>query len=70
MARRVLTVLELNHSIDVPPMTPVPELSRAAAFRANARWIREFAAPWVVRRVTGKSSGDGLQPRYSQLTHL
>ena len=70
MARRVLTVLELDHSIDVPPMTPVPELSRAAAFGANARWIREFAAPWVVRRVTGKSSGDGLPPRYSQLTHL
>ena len=27
MAKRVLTVLEHDHSIDVPPMTPVPELS-------------------------------------------
>jgi hypothetical protein len=51
-------------------MIPVPELSRAGAIRANARWVREFAAPWVVRRVTGKSSGDGLQPRYGRLTHL
>ena len=53
MAKRVLTVLEHEHSIDIPPMTPVPELSRAEAIRANARWVREFAAPWVVRRVTG-----------------
>jgi hypothetical protein len=51
-------------------MTPVPELSRAEALRANAQWVREFAAPWVVRRVTGKSSGDNLQPRYAQLTRL
>lgn len=70
MAKRVLTVLEHDHSIDVPPMTPVPELSRAEAIRANARWVREFAGPWVVRRVTGKSSGDGLSPKYAQLTRI
>jgi lysophospholipase L1-like esterase len=70
MAKRVLTVLEHEHSIEVPPMTPVPELSKAEALRANARWAREFAAPWVVRRVTGKSSGDNLQSRYAQLTRL
>jgi len=70
MAKRVLTVLEHDHSIEVPPMTPVPELNRTEAIRANARWVREFAGPWVVRRVTGKSSGDGLEPRYAQLTRL
>ncbi len=70
MAKRVLDVLEHEHSIDVPPMTPVPELSRAEALRANARWVREFAGPWVVRRVTGKSSGDGLAPKYPALTRL
>jgi hypothetical protein len=70
MAKRVLTVLEHDHSIEVPPMTPVPTPSRTEAFRANARWVREFAAPWVVRRVTGKSSGDGLTPRYGELTRL
>jgi hypothetical protein len=51
-------------------MTPVPELSGADAIRANARWFREYAAPWVVRRVTGKSSGDNLQAKYPQLTRL
>jgi lysophospholipase L1-like esterase len=70
MAKRVLDVLEHDHSIDVPPMTPVPELSALDAIRANARWFREYAGPWVVRRVTGKSSGDGLQPKYPELTRL
>ncbi|MBT2515328.1 SGNH/GDSL hydrolase family protein [Arthrobacter sp. ISL-30] len=70
MAKRVLKVLEHDDSIDVPPLEPVRQLSRADALRANARWVREFAAPWVVRRVTGRSSGDGLQPRYEQLTQM
>lgn len=70
MAKRVLDVLEHDHSIDVPPMTPVPELNGVDAIRANARWFREYAGPWVVRRVTGKSSGDGLKPKYPQLTRL
>lgn len=70
MAKRVLDVLEHDHSIDVPPMTPVPELNGVDAIRANARWFREYAGPWVVRRVTGKSSGDGLEPKYPLLTRL
>ncbi|HKU30090.1 MAG TPA: SGNH/GDSL hydrolase family protein, partial [Arthrobacter sp.] len=41
--------------------------AKVAALRANARWAREHAAPWFVRRITGKSSGDGLSPRYPQL---
>src|SRR3712207_8338601 len=40
MAKRVLTVLKYDHSIEVPPMTPVPELSGADALRANALWFR------------------------------
>jgi lysophospholipase L1-like esterase len=70
MARRVLDVLQHEHSIEVPAMTPVPELGRLDALRANARWVREFAGPWVVRRVTGKSSGDGLAPKYAGLTRI
>jgi hypothetical protein len=70
MAKRVLEVLKYEHSIDIPPMTPVPELSGSEALRANARWFREYAAPWVVRRVTGKSSGDSLAPKYPRLTQL
>ena len=70
MAKRVLEVLKYDHSIDIPPMTPVPELSGRDAIRANAQWFREYAAPWVARRVTGKSSGDNLAPKYPRLTRL
>lgn len=70
MAKRVLDVLEHDHSIEIPPMTPVPELGRVDALRANARWVKEFAGPWVVRRVTGKSSGDALAPKYAELTRF
>jgi hypothetical protein len=70
MAKRVLEVLKYEHSIDVPPMTPVPQLSGTDALRANAQWFREYAAPWVARRVTGKSSGDNLAPKYPRLTRL
>lgn len=70
MARRVLSVLEHDSNIDVPPLAPQPVLSRVEALRANARWVREYAAPWVIRRVRGTSSGDGLSPRYPQPVRL
>lgn len=70
MAKRVLTVLEHEHSVEVPPITPVPQLGPLETARANARWVREFAGPWVMRRLTGTSSGDGLQPKYAGLTRL
>jgi lysophospholipase L1-like esterase len=38
-----------------------------AARRQDARWAREFAAPWVRRRVTGASSGDGLSAKRPEL---
>ncbi|MFJ5958731.1 SGNH/GDSL hydrolase family protein [Paenarthrobacter sp. NPDC092416] len=68
MAKRVLDVLEHEHVIEVPELAPLRTLTRAEAVRANARWVREFAGPWVLRRVRGTSSGDGLSPKYPQLT--
>jgi lysophospholipase L1-like esterase len=38
-----------------------------AARRRDARWAREYAMPWVRRRVTGASSGDGLPPKRPDL---
>jgi lysophospholipase L1-like esterase len=35
----------------------------AAARREDARWAREYLAPWVSRRLHGTSSGDGLPPK-------
>ena len=41
-----------------------------AARRADASWIREYAAPWLRRRVTGASSGDGLLAKRPDLLAL
>lgn len=34
----------------------------------QARWVRTHAAPWVHRRVTGRSSGDGRDAKLPDLT--
>ena len=38
-----------------------------AARRQDARWARQYAMPWVRRRLTGASSGDGLDPKRPDL---
>ncbi|MCA4135548.1 SGNH/GDSL hydrolase family protein [Arthrobacter sp. M4] len=70
MARRVLSVLKHDAEIEVPPLEPLQVLTRTEALRANALWVRDFAAPWVMRRVRGTSSGDGLNPRYPEPIRL
>ena len=39
-----------------------------AARREDARWAREYLAPWVNRRLHGTSSGDGVTPKRPMLT--
>jgi len=41
-----------------------------AARRQDARWARQYAMPWVRRRLTGTSSGDGLDPKRPDLAPL
>ncbi len=38
-----------------------------AARREDARWAREYAAPWLRRRLGGTSSGDGVPPKRPDL---
>ena len=59
------------------PLAPVPRASgmpgRArwlAARRQDARWAREYATPWVRRRLRGTSVGDGLPPKRPDLLPL
>ena len=37
--------------------------SRAAQLRADQAWARTYLTPWVQRRLTGRSSGDGRDPK-------
>ncbi len=40
------------------PLDPEP-VPRLTALAGNAAWAREHLAPWVARRLTGRSTGDG-----------
>jgi lysophospholipase L1-like esterase len=47
-----------------------PARAWLAARRADLRWARVHAAPWVARRVRGVSSGDGIGPKRPELLPL
>ena len=57
-----------------PPRPPAAWPGRQAAWlaarRADARWAREHAAPWVSRRLRGVSSGDGAAAKRPDLLPL
>jgi hypothetical protein len=40
------------------------------ARRADLAWARTHAAPWVHRRLTGRSSGDGISPKRPALAPI
>jgi lysophospholipase L1-like esterase len=51
-----------------PPAARTPGRSPwLAARRQDARWAREYAGPWVRRRLSGGSSGDGVPPKRPDL---
>lgn len=41
----------------LPPRTPLSAWQRA---RAEAHWVATYLTPWLLRRLTRKSSGDGV----------
>lgn len=49
------------------PLPPQPEPGRLEQLRDNALWAREYAMPWVQRRLQGRSSGDGIVPKRPEL---
>lgn len=50
-----------------PPATPPGWLQ---ARRADLAWAREFALPWVNRRIRGKSTGDGVPAKRPELSQV
>lgn len=49
------------------PLPPEPRPRRVEALRDNVIWAKEYAVPWVGRRLRGTSSGDGLPPKRPDL---
>ncbi len=52
------------------PLPAGPVTGRRDAAAANARWAREYLAPWVQRRLRGQSSGDLVQAKRPLVTPL
>lgn len=48
----------------LPPARPPSVVVRAVE---EVRWTQRYFLPWVWRRATGRSSGDGIQPKRPQL---
>lgn len=63
MAKKVLDLLAVPHDVAEPVLQEVPALSRSQRMRENAVWARSELAPWVHRRLTGRSSGDNIAPK-------
>lgn len=62
--------LALGVEPDEDPWTPLPpaeQLRRARAWAREAVWAGRYMAPWVVRRVRGRSSGDGIAAKRPEL---
>lgn len=70
-AAHVLTVLGLEPDPDWFAAPAAPDHHTWVAARVNdARWARRHLAPWVRRRVAGRSSGDQLHPKRPRLDPL
>ena len=63
MAMAVLETLDVPHDLEPLPPTQFPELTGRELRAQNLEWVRTHAAPWVHRRLTGRSSGDTISPR-------
>lgn len=68
MAARVLDLLGVAHDVRLDPLPEPAAMSRRERREADLVWARSHAAPWLQRRMTGRSSGDGIRPRYPHLT--
>ena len=70
MARAVLDTLGVAHDLTALPPTAHPELTARELRARNLEWARTHAAPWVHRRLTGRSSGDGVSPKRPALAPI
>lgn len=67
MAATVLDRLGVAHDLRLDPLPELPPLTAAQRRQADVAWARAHAAPWVQRRLTGRSSGDLLAAKYPTL---
>ena len=67
----VLDTLGITHALDLSdPTGSLGETPFRAGRRADLDWVVRHAVPWVRRRITGKSSGDGVTAKRPDLTPI
>ncbi len=64
VAARVLQTMGEPHPEEW--MTSLPRATAAPNLVQNITYYRRYVLPWIGRRLTGRSSGDGRQPKYAQ----
>jgi lysophospholipase L1-like esterase len=70
MAIAVLDALGVQHDLSVEDLPEAALPGRRDAWTQNAAWARECLAPWIHRRLTGRSSGDSVHARRPALAPL
>ena len=70
IAIAVLDRLGVEHDLAPLAVPAVPVLPRRAQRQADLEWARAHLAPWVGRRITGRSSGDGVEPKRPSLSPI
>lgn len=71
VAAHVLAALSVEADPSWLAAVPPPErLSWTRARAADARWATQHLAPWIKRRLTGRSSGDLVEPKRPALEPL
>ncbi|WP_123920164.1 SGNH/GDSL hydrolase family protein [Georgenia muralis] len=46
------------------PLAPLPPVARAERLRSDLLWARQYATPWIGRRLRRRSSGDTRPPKH------
>lgn len=75
VAEAVLEALGFQPRFDWrAPLAPAPArrplVRRATKTWSDMKWLVGFLVPWIKRRLTGKSSGDGVAPKRPQLAPI
>jgi lysophospholipase L1-like esterase len=68
IARMVLNTLGIDNDLHPFDPEPRPTVSWRQARASDLVWARTHFAPWVVRRLRGRSSGDHIQPKRPTFT--
>lgn len=70
IARMVLDTLNVTHDLNPVQPRPLTERSWREARVDDVLWARQHLFPWVLRRLRGRSSGDGITPKRPNIEPL